>query len=153
MRLDRDIISFFENQGCVVFSTVDDKGYPHSSCKGIVKIDETGEALILDAYYGRTYLNLQNNQLASITAFNEHKFKGYCLKGKARLVKEKEVGADVIRVWDKRISGRLAQRILKNIREGKVDKKHPEARLPKPKHMILFKVNEIVDLTPGSLKF
>ena len=106
--------------------------------------------MILDAYYGRTYLNLQNNQLASITAFNEHKFKGYCLKGKARLAKDREVGADIIKAWDKRISGRLAQRLLKNIREDKAGKRHPEAKLPKPKHLILFKVNEIVDLAPGS---
>lgn len=131
---------------------MDNKGYPHSSCKGMVKIEESGDVYLLDAYHGRTFANLKNNPSASITAFDEHKFKGYCLKGKARLAGDSEFTPDIIKAWDKRVSGRLTQRLLKNIREEKGHKGHPEALLPKPKYMVIFKVSEVVDLAPGHLK-
>lgn len=152
LKLNSDIINFLENQGCVVLTTIDAKGYPHASCKGMIKTEESRRIYLLDAYHGRTFRNLKINPYASVTVFDEHRFKGFCLKGRARLIHEDELTADIIKSWEKRIAARLTQRLLKNIREDKGHKGHPEASLPKPKYMIVLEVSEVVDLTPSHLK-
>lgn len=151
-RLDENIIHFFRDQGCVVVTTIDKNGFPHASCKGIVKIEEDGRVYLLDAYRGRTFKNLSQNPLVNITAFNEHKFNGYCLKGMAHLIHKDELESKIIKSWEDRITGRLTQRLLKNMHEEKGHKGHPEASLPKPQYMIVLEVSEIVDLTPSHLK-
>jgi predicted pyridoxine 5'-phosphate oxidase superfamily flavin-nucleotide-binding protein len=151
-QLNQDIIQFFQAQGCVLVTTIDKDGSPHASCKGIVKIEIDGRVYLLDAYRGQTFQNLKSNPLASITAFNEHKFNGYCLKGRARLIHREELDSEIIKSWDERVTGRLTQRLLKNIHEGKGHRSHPEALLPKPQYMIVLEVSEIIDLTPAHLK-
>jgi len=152
MHLDENIIRFFQGQGCVVLASVDKDRLPHASCKGIVKIEESGRVYLLDAYHGATYKNLLQNPLASITAFDEHKFIGYCLKGRARLIHKDELDAGIVKAWEDRITGRLTQRLLNNLREEKGHKGHPEASLPKPQYMIVLEISEVVDLTPAHLK-
>ena len=151
--LSEDIIQFLHKQGCVIVSSIDSQGFPHSSCKGIVKINQNGSIYLLDAYRGQTLRNLKNNPCVNITAFDEHKFIGYCLKGRARVLFEEELDAEILKAWEDRITGRLTQRLLKNIREeAKGHPRHPEALLPKPEHMIVVDVEEVVDLTPQHLK-
>lgn len=151
--LSEEIVQFFQRQGCVVVSSIDDKGFPHCSCKGIVKIDAGGNVYLLDAYRGKTLQNIKSNPRVNITAFDEHKFSGYCLKGRARVIYKDELAPAIIKAWEDRITGRLTLRLLKNIRdEVKGRRAHPEALLPKPEHMIVVSVEEIVDLTPHHLK-
>ncbi|MFA4989538.1 MAG: pyridoxamine 5'-phosphate oxidase family protein [Candidatus Omnitrophota bacterium] len=151
--LSDDIIQFFQRQGCVIVSSIDSKGFPHSACKGIVKINKKGNICLLDAYRGQTLENLKSNPYVSITAFDEHKFIGYCLKGKARILCKADLDAETIRAWEDRITGRLTQRLLKNIRgEVKGHPRHPEVLLPDPEHMLIVEVSEVVDLTPQHLK-
>jgi hypothetical protein len=116
-RLSRDIIGFFYEQGFVVVSTLDKQGSLHNSCKGIVNIDPKGRVYLLDLYRGRTYENLKRNSRISITAVDEHKFMGYCLKGKAREISGEELNPEVMQAWDQRIIHRLTRRLLKNLRE------------------------------------
>jgi hypothetical protein len=152
-QLSETIIQFFQKQGCVIVSSIDNRGFPHSSCKGIVKIDKSGSIYLLDAYKGKTFQNLIKNTLASVTSFDEDKFVGYCLKGKSRILAKEELDAGTIKAWEDRIVGRLTQRLLKNIQGGsKGHPGHPEALIPKPEHMIVIDVEEIVDLTPQHLK-
>jgi len=152
-QLSEAIIEFFQKQGCVIVSSIDNFGFPHSSCKGIVKIDKSGSIYLLDAYRGKTFQNLKNNPLASITAFDEDKFVGFCLKGKTRILSEDELTPEIIKDWEDRITGRLTQRVLKNIRgQRKSHPVHPEALLPKPERMIVIDIEEVVDLTPHHLK-
>jgi len=152
-QLSETVIHFLQKQGCVVVSSIDGNGFPHSSCKGIVKIDSNGSIYLLDAYRGKTLQNLKNNPFASITSFDEDKFTGYCLKGRARIISKNEMDAAIIKAWEDRIVNRLTQRLLKNVRGGvKGHPAHPEALLPKPEHMIVIDVEEVVDLTPHHLK-
>ncbi len=152
-QLNDTIVQFFQKQGCVIISSIDSNGFPHSSCKGIVRIDKRGSIYLLDAYRGKTFQNLQNNPYVSVTSFDEDKFIGYCLKGRARLLSKEEVSPGMIKAWEDRITSRLTQRLLKNIRgEVKGHPAHPEALLPKPEHMIVVSVEEVVDLTPHHLK-
>jgi uncharacterized pyridoxamine 5'-phosphate oxidase family protein len=150
--LDENIIHFFQGEGCVVVATIDKDGLPHASCKSIVKIEENGRVYLLDAYHGTTYKNLLQNPSASITVFNEHKFIGYCLKGKAHLIHKDELDIGIVKVWENKITSRLTQRLLNNLREEKGHRGHPEASLPKPQYMIVLEVSEVVDLTPAHLK-
>ncbi|MFH1269907.1 MAG: pyridoxamine 5'-phosphate oxidase family protein [Candidatus Omnitrophota bacterium] len=151
-RLSDVIIQFFHRQGCVIVSTVDKNGFPHSSCKGIIDINPNGRVYLLDLYRAKTYENLKENPCVSITAIDEHKFIGYCLKGKAGIMPAGELKPDIIKAWEVRITSRLTQRLLKNIHEEKGHPRHPEILLPKPEYMITVEVEEVVDLTPHHLK-
>jgi uncharacterized pyridoxamine 5'-phosphate oxidase family protein len=151
-RITQDIVHFFKEQGYVIVVTVDKHGNPHSACKGIVQINKNGKIYLLDLYRKNTYKNLKHNAHISITAVEEHKFKGYCLKGKARILETKKLKAGLLKAWEERIASRLTQRLLRNIREEKSHPGHPEALLPKPEYIICMEIEEIIDLTPQHLK-
>lgn len=152
IRLSDDIVQFFHSQHFIVVSSVDKSGMPHSSCKGIVRIGTNGEVYLMDLYKGRTYENLIQNPCISLTAVDEHKFRGYCLKGKASIIKGDRLTLTLLTDWKKRIAKRITHRVLKNIRGEKGHPLHPEARLPIPEYLILMKTENVVDLTPGHLK-
>jgi len=152
VKLTDVIVRFLEAQGCVVLSSIDEGGFPHSSCKDIVKIDKEGHIYLLDVYHGKTFENLKRNPLASVTAFNEHKFIGYCLKGRAKMLSEQEIAQELIKAWEDRITIRSTQRLLKNLHEEKGHPHHPEAALPRPKYLIKLDVEEIIDLAPYNLR-
>ncbi len=150
-KIAQDIINFLEKQNFVIVSTIDQNGSPHSACKDIVSIEEGGRIYLLDLYLKQTYDNLRNNPNISITAVEEHKFKGYCLKGKANIVKPEELPQAILKAWEARITARITQRMIKNLREEKGQVSHPEARFPKPRYLILAEIDKIVDLTPRNL--
>ena len=150
--LANHIVQFFREQGFVIVSTIDADGSLHSSCKGIVKIDQKGAVYLLDLYRGRTYANLKRNARISITAVDEHKFTGFALKGKARIMPQKELDARIMQAWESRITARLTRRLIKNIREEKGHSRHPEVLLPKPEYLIVMKVEEVVNLTMQQIK-
>jgi predicted pyridoxine 5'-phosphate oxidase superfamily flavin-nucleotide-binding protein len=151
--LTDEIVRFFQKQHFVIISTVDSNGIPHNSCKGIVKINKGGRIYLLDLYRWRTYANLKHNRHISITGVDEHKFKGWCLKGKAKIIGEKRLKPDIIKAWEARIANRITQRLLKNIKtEEKGHSRHPESQLPKPEYMIVMEIEEIVNLIPGHVK-
>ena len=147
-----DIIHFFQKQNFTIVSTIDAKGMPHSSCKGIVKINRAGKVYLIDLYKENTYKNLKRNPEISVTAVDEHRFKGYCLKGIAQIIERDKFGSALLKAWEKKISGRITKRILKNISGEIGHLEHPEARFPKPAYLIAVKVKEAVNLTPRHLK-
>lgn len=151
-RLNEAVINFFQNQGCVIVSTIDRQGFAHSSCKGLVKMNSKGEVYLLDLYKARTFENLKRNPQMSMTAIDEHRFIGYCLKGKAQILSAREMQPQIIKAWEDRITGRITRRLLRNIHEEKGHPRHPEILLPRPQYLILMKVEEVVDLTPHQLK-
>ncbi|MDP2942091.1 MAG: pyridoxamine 5'-phosphate oxidase family protein, partial [Candidatus Omnitrophota bacterium] len=53
-----DVKRFILAQHFAIVSTVGSDGIPHSSCKGIVKINTDGTIYLLDLYMGQTYENL-----------------------------------------------------------------------------------------------
>ena len=122
------------------------------SCKGIVEIDEKGKIYLLDLYKARTYNNLKKNPNIAITAVNEHKFKGYCLKGEAKIEEVENFKEHTLKAWEKRIITRISQRVIKNMQGEKGHTKHPEALMPETEYLIVMDVHEIVDLTPHTLK-
>lgn len=151
-KLTNEIIQFFCNQGCVIVSTIGRNGFPHNSCKGIVAIKNNGRVYLLDLYKRNTFRNLKENSNMSITAIDEHKFTGYCLKGKGRIITKGRINPELMRHWEDRITSRLTRRLLRNIHEEKGHSRHPEVLLPGPEYMISMQVKQIVDLTPRHLR-
>ena len=150
--LSDDIVHFLQRQGYLIVSTVDENSCPHNSCKGIINISPAGKVYLLDVYLRDTYNNLKTNPNISITAVDEHKFKGYCLKGVAKLVPASRIKSAIIKAWEEKIAKRLAKRLLKELREEAGHPEYPEAALPKPEYMIVMEVEEVVDLTPHHLR-
>lgn len=151
-RLSDDINRFLQKQGFVIVSTIGRDGYAHSSCKGIVKINRNGQIYLLDLYMGKTYENIMQNPHISITAVDEHRFRGYCLKGKAKIIKRDKLKPQIIKAWEDKITSRITQRIIKSIRGEKGHSRHPEVLLPKPEYMIVMEVEKVIDLTPHHIK-
>ncbi len=147
-----DVKRFILAQHFAIVSTVGSDGIPHSSCKGIVKINTDGTIYLLDLYMGQTYENLTINPSINLTAVDEHKFRGYCLKGTAEVVSSDKWKPDVLKAWEQRMASRITHRILRNIRGERGHPKHPEAQLPRPKYLIAITVKEVIDLTPPQLR-
>ncbi len=151
-RLNDKIIRFFQDQGFTVVSTIDEKLRVHNSCKGIIKITRSGLVYLLDLYWQQTYKNLTLNSSISITAVDEQKFAGYCLKGKAKIVSTDKIKSGILKAWEKKITGRITRRVIDNLHGEKAHFGHPEALLPKPAYIVVMEVEEIVDLTPSHIK-
>ncbi|MDD5281274.1 MAG: pyridoxamine 5'-phosphate oxidase family protein [Candidatus Omnitrophica bacterium] len=146
------VIDFLRTQGFVIVSSIDKNGFPHASCKDIVKIDSSGKIYLVDAYSGETAENIKHNPQINISAVDEHKFMGYCFKGRAVLISGGEISQEFIKSWEANITSRLAKRLLHNLAQNKARAHHPEASLPSPKHLIIVTVEKIVDLTPYYLR-
>ena len=152
MKINDDLIYFLKKQHYAIISTIDKNGAIHNSCKGIVDIDKQGVIYLLDLYKQRTYINLQFNPNIALTVVDEHQFQGYSLKGKVRIVSGEKITEDMMKAWEKKVTSRVSQRILRNIEGKKGHPKHPEIRFPMPEYAIEMTVDSVVDLTPHALK-
>lgn len=152
MKLSSDIFNFFRKQAFVIVSTLDAGKKIHCSAKGIARINRQGKVYIIDLYRKKTFQNLKRNPTISITAIDEHRFVGYTLKGKGRIVEKKSVAENIVRDWKKRIIQRISKRLIKNIRKSRKAFYHPEALFPSIEYLIVMQVDEVVDLTPAHLK-
>lgn len=150
--LTDEIIWFLRHQNFTIVTTIDENGLPHNSCKGMVDIDKGGLIYLLDLYRGKTFKNLKRNPNVSITGVDEHKFAGYCLKGEAEIIEREGFSPHLIEAWEKKIAGRITQRILKEMRGEKGHHHQAEALLPKPAYLIAVKIREVIDLTPRHIK-
>ncbi|MDD5464818.1 MAG: pyridoxamine 5'-phosphate oxidase family protein [Candidatus Omnitrophica bacterium] len=151
-KIPAEIINFLGAQDFVIISSIDKAGFPHSSCKAIIRIDQAGRIFLVDLYHGATCENIKANPRISISAVDEHKFAGYCLKGRGEIMSGNNISQEIIKIWEDNITGRLAKRLLKNLSGDRGHGHHPEASLPHPKHIIVIKVEEIVDLAPVHLR-
>lgn len=151
-KLPEEVVNFFTNQGFVIVSSIDSQGSPHSACKGIIELDKSGRIYLLDLYKTKTFENLKQRPLMSITAVDEHRFKGYCLKGRAKIINRDKLSSKDMKSWEEKITSRLSQRVLKNIHGEKGHSHHPELLLPLPEYMIVMEVDEVIDLTPHQIK-
>jgi predicted pyridoxine 5'-phosphate oxidase superfamily flavin-nucleotide-binding protein len=150
--LPSEVIDFFKKQTFVIVSTIDDDGSPHNSCKDIIRISRDGRIYLLDLYFRKTHANLQKNPNMCVAQVDEHNFSGYCLKGKGNAVKITRLNPQINKIWQKKITARITNRIIRNIQGQKGHDAHPESQLPRPEHMIIMDVEEIIDLTPGHLR-
>jgi len=152
IKLSEEVIDFFKRQSFIIVVTRDAKGSLHCSCKGIVKINRDGKVYLLDLYKKRTFENLKNDKNISIIAVDEHKFIGYCLKGRAQIISAQDFDQELNLAWEESITKRITQRVIRNLKQESGHSSHPEASFPRPQYLILMDINEVVDLTPHHLK-
>lgn len=152
MKIPAEVIGFFERQNFVIVSSLDKDGSIHNACKEIVRIEQEGRIYLLDLYLQKTYRNLNADPRISVTAVDEHSFTGYSLRGRARIFAREEADPDIVREWERKMSARISQRLVSNVRGEKGRHGHPEAKLPQPRYIIMMEVREIIDLTPEHLK-
>lgn len=151
-KLSSEIINFFHKQGFVIVSTLDSQGKIHCAAKGIIGIEEDGKVYLIDIYRAKTFNNLKSNHTVSITAVDEHEFKGYTLKGQAKIVEREKIKEHIIKSWEQRVIDRISKRVIKNIQRDRGSSTHPETRFPHPQYLIEIQVEDIVDLAPAHLK-
>lgn len=150
--LSTDIIQLFEKQGFGIISTLDKAGRIHCSVKGIVGIEKDGKVYVMDLYKETTFKNIQRNPIVSITAVDDNEFIGFTLKGKAKIVEREKIEDRIIKEWEDQVIQRISKRVIKNIRRARKHLSVPEALFPLPQYLIEVDVEDIVDLTPSSLK-
>ena len=152
INIPEPVVEFLRKQSFVVVSSLDKSGALHSACKGIVRVEPEGRVYLLDLYLRRTYANLRADPRVSLTAVDEHAFAGYCLKGTADITGRNKVPPEIAAEWDRMITARISQRLVRNLRGEKGRAGHPEAKLPAPRYIISMEVEEIVDLAPEYIK-
>jgi len=149
MQIPYEVKSFLEKQHFVIMSSVNSKSVIHTSAKGVIEVNAEGKIFILDLYKGQTYRNIKNNSNVTLTAIDEHRFKGYSMEGTARIVKEDSVPKNKLEAWHDKVAKRIARRVIRHVKEEKSGHEGvPEARFPFPKYLIEISVNGIVDLAP-----
>lgn len=149
MKIDKDILSFFEKQDSVIVSTIDPEGRIHCAAKGIVSATEEDKIFLIDLYLHNTFQNLQKNPIISVTAIDEHLFKGYTLQGEAEIIPRDKMHERIFEDWERRVVERISKRIAKSVGAGVGSRVHHEAHLPvHPKYLIKVAVKNIIDLTP-----
>jgi len=151
MHIDKDIIKFFEKQDTVIVSTIDSAGRIHCSVKGIISAESNEYIFLIDLYLYRTFRNLKKNPVISITALDEHLFKGYTLQGEAEIIHRDKMHESVFEEWERRVVLRISKRVARNVSRGIKADTHHEAHLPvHPQYLIKVSVKNIIDLKPPS---
>lgn len=147
--LSDDLVMFLESQGAVIVSTLDDDGSIHCSAKGVVGINKKGTIYLIDLYHHNTYKNLKERSTVTITSIDEHKFLGWTLQGKAKIVPQDEITDDISLQWEKKIVKRITNRIINNVQVSKKNHGVSELHLPEiPKYLIEIDVNKVINLRP-----
>ncbi|RKY37738.1 MAG: hypothetical protein DRP78_00160 [Candidatus Omnitrophota bacterium] len=153
MQIPDNVIYFLEKQGVVIVSTMDEKGNIHCSVKGIVGIEKQGRVFVVDLYLHKTFENLKQNPRVSITAVDEHKFEGYTMQGKGKVVLSEKIKGSLALNWEKRTIERISRRVLKSVQSGVKSKSHFEAELPAvPAYLIEIDAEKIIDLSPPCMR-
>lgn len=125
-KISAEIKDFIKNHLAYV-ATVDEKGAPNVVPKGDMAILDDNTVVFADLYSHQTRRNLTKNPHIAITVVNPAAYKGYQLKGKAKIIehgKEYDLLA-------KQASG-----------DGQLN--NPEA-----KYAVKVKVNKIIDVGYG----
>lgn len=153
MRVKKDIIDFFEGQDSVIVSTLDTQGRIHCSIKGIISAESDENLFLIDLYLYRTFRNLKKNPLISITAFDEHRFQGYTLQGRAEIILRDKLHEKIFDAWEKKVVERISKRVARSVKTGLKSKAHHEAHLPlHPRYLIKVHAENIIDLAPPHAK-
>lgn len=151
--IPEDAARLLDKQHFVIISSVNRKGDVDSAAKAIIEVDPKGRICVLDLYRGRTYKNISKNPRVTLTAIDERRFRGYSIKGKARVVNDRALPKKKLSAWQDKIAKRIARRLINHVKEETPDHEDiPEARFPFPKHIIEIDVSEIVDIAPHRAK-
>lgn len=149
--IEDQIVKFLGKRSTVIVATANSEGVINLAAKGIAKVDSQGIIYIIDLYDGTTRSNLSFNSQITISAVDEELFQGWQFKGTAKEHDSKET-EEILAHWDKKITGRIADRIIHHLQKGRAMTPHSERHLPNPEYIIEMTVDTIVSLAPGRKK-
>jgi general stress protein 26 len=150
--IPHDVKHLLDKHHVTIVASRDGKGI-HTSAKGILEVDSKGKIFILDLYKNRTYRNIKRNPHVTLTTIDERAFKGYSVKGRAKIIKEGAVPKNKLEIWHAKLATRIARRLIRHVKgESAGHEGIPEARFPLPKYIIEVSAEKIVDLAPQKLK-
>jgi len=125
-KIPEQVKEFFTTHLAYV-ATSDKKGVPNVVPKGDMAILDDDQIVFADLYSHQTKKNLLENPKIAITAINPAGYKGYQIKGTAKIV---ERGREFDRLFEKAVGyGQLS---------------HPDA-----KYAVKIKVSQIIDVSYG----
>jgi len=153
MEIPHETKHLLDKHHFAILSTQDTKNIIHTSAKGVIEVNPNGKIFVLDLYKGKTYRNLKRNPNVTLTVIDEHRYKGYSIEGKAKIIKEDSVPKKTLDIWHERLANRIAKRVIRHVKEEEHSGKGiPEARFPFPKYVIEIFVNRVIDLAPHKLR-
>ena len=126
VKLSEEIKDFLKNNLSFV-ATVDEKGMPNVVPKGNLCALDDATLVFADLYSHQTKNNLAENPKVAITVVNAAGYKGYQLKGKAKVIERGKVYDELSR---------------QALGAGQLD--HPDA-----KYAVKVKVEKIIDIGYG----
>lgn len=126
VKFSDEIKDFLKNHLAYV-ATVNEKGIPNVVPKGDIAILDDNQIVFADLYSHQTKKNLIKNPNIAVTVVNPAGYKGYQLKGKAKIIER----------------GKAYNALSEQISEG------GQLRHPNAKYAVKIKVNKIIDIGYG----
>jgi len=138
-------------ENVAVVGTVNSRGLPNLSLKGVVRVDPDGHIYFFDLFRGKTHANLKKNPSVAISVFNIHDFKGYQFQGRAEVIEASPLFDELAAHWAAKKRTLFTQRIVENVRRG-FSHGRSESHFPHPRYLVRVEVEKIHDLVPPALR-
>ena len=126
-KIPEEVKDFLKNHLAYV-ATADEKGVPNVVPKGDIALLGDSTLVFADLYAHQTKKNLVKNPHIALTVVNPAGYKGYQLKGKAKIIER----------------GKNYDLLSQQVQEG------GQLRHPNAKYAVIIKVNRIIDIGYGN---
>jgi predicted pyridoxine 5'-phosphate oxidase superfamily flavin-nucleotide-binding protein len=137
---------FFKNAQFVDVATCDKQCRPNAAPKFLLKV-ENDKIYLADYVFGKTWHNLQENPLVSLTILDYDSLVGYQFNGEACLLSEGEDYGTLKKYFQVKQVKSSVERVIKSVREEKL-RRNFELTFPDKTGIIIVTVKEIVDIDP-----
>ena len=137
---------FFKNVQFVDVASCDKKCRPYAAPKFLLKA-ENDKVYLADYVFGKTWSNLQENPLVSLTILDYDSLIGYQFNGEAGLLTEGDDYDALKEELQVRKMKSSVERVIKSVREEKL-RHNFELIFPDKIGIIIVTVREIVDIDP-----
>jgi len=151
IRLNEEMQHLLIKGNVAVVGTVNARGTPNLSLKGVVHVDPEGYIYFFDLYHGKTRSNLKRNHAVTLAVFNVREFKGYQFQGQATVIESGPLFDDLAKTWAAKRRKLSSQRIIDNIQRG-FSHGRSEIHFPKPRYLVKLEVKRIHNLVPPALR-
>jgi predicted pyridoxine 5'-phosphate oxidase superfamily flavin-nucleotide-binding protein len=130
----------------VSIATTDLNNRPNAAPKFVLKVDDACVYLI-DYIMGRTYENLRQNPVASLSLLDQETLKGYQLNGPVEIIEKGQLFNEIFKEMDARKISLTAKHIIEEIRGGA---KHESFEVMMPEKFVILKVSieDIAEINP-----
>jgi uncharacterized pyridoxamine 5'-phosphate oxidase family protein len=137
---------FFKNTQFVDVATCNKQCRPYAAPKFLLKVEDD-KVYLADYVFGKTWYNLQENPLVSLTVLDYDSLIGYQFNGEVCLLTEGDDYDALKKELQVRKMKSSVERVVKSVREEKL-RHNFELIFPDKIGVIVVTVKEIVDIDP-----